>query len=134
MISIRHGNLTKTILTLVVGVLSLSTTAFAGFKAYNKTVSAKEDKVSPTVTPETVELIQRVDQVEIIPNTSQATNPPSQLSISSKSTLSTNITDNQSVNMQSPKPKRFEDDDDDLVEFEENDHEDSDSKEDEDDD
>lgn len=53
----QTSNLTKSILMIAVGVLSLSTTAFAGFKAYNKTVSAKDGKMLPTATPEVVEVL-----------------------------------------------------------------------------
>ncbi len=109
---------------VVVGLLSLSTTAFAGYKVIqNKEVRVLGITASPvsTATPEVIEQIEVIEEVTVI-NTNKAT----------QTSIPTTIPQVQGMNNQQtttgiPKstslstPFGFDDDEDDEVEFEDND-------------
>lgn len=96
---------------VIAGILSLSTTAFAGFKVMKN----NDDKIlsasaSPTATPEIIEEIEEVEEVVVV-NTNK----------SLPTTFGTPTSSPKASTSSSSKPSRFDDDDDDEVEFEDED-------------
>jgi hypothetical protein len=112
----------KITLGVIAGVLSLSTTAFAGFKV----MKSNEGKVlsatsSPTATPEIIEEIEEIEEVTVI-NTNTAI--PTTSATSLPTVFGTSASSPRSSSSSSAKPFKFDDDDDDEVEFEDEDSED----------
>lgn len=113
---------------VILGLLSLSTTAFAGYKVMNREPKKTEVLSESTMVPETIEKIETINQIEIIKPkvTTTIVTANSNRVVTTNSVLTPKASSTSN-------PARFTDDEDDDVEFEDNEDEDrEDDKDDED--